>query len=99
MTLVECAGRDPAPVATVQPTDSTATCAMIVAEIEANNVKVKELADEQGWKVALNVAAGVAGVVVPAASPATISHDAGDGAVCKGGAEMSWTALTEGKWT
>jgi hypothetical protein len=36
---------------------------MIVAEIEANNIKVKELADEQGLKVGQNVAAGVAGVV------------------------------------
>ena len=36
---------------------------MIRAEIEANNVKVKELADEQGWKTAQNVAAGVGGIV------------------------------------
>jgi hypothetical protein len=58
-----CAGRDPMPIATVQQTDATATCAMIVAEIEANNIKVRELADEQGLKVGQNVAAGVAGVV------------------------------------
>ena len=37
---------------------------MISAEIEANNAKVKELADEKGIKVAQNVAAGVAGIVV-----------------------------------
>jgi type IV pilus biogenesis protein CpaD/CtpE len=37
---VGCAGRDPQPVATVQPTDAMATCAMITAEIEANNIKV-----------------------------------------------------------
>jgi hypothetical protein len=43
-----CAGRDPQPVATVQMTDSTAMCAMITAEIEANNIKVKELAGEEG---------------------------------------------------
>ena len=36
---------------------------MIAAEIQANNVKVKELADEQGWKVAQNVATGVGGLV------------------------------------
>src|SRR5215472_11379763 len=60
-----CAGRDPQPVATVQATDSTATCAMIVAEIEANNIKVKELAGEEGTKVAQNVVAGVAGVFIP----------------------------------
>jgi hypothetical protein len=36
---------------------------MIVAEIEANNIKVKQLADEEGLKVGQNVVAGVAGVV------------------------------------
>jgi hypothetical protein len=34
---------------------------MIRAEIEANNIKIKELADEQGWKTAQNVAAGIGG--------------------------------------
>jgi len=62
---VGCAGRDPQPVATVQPTDVNATCAMIVAEIEANNIRVRELAGEEGAKVAQNVAAGVAGIVIP----------------------------------
>jgi hypothetical protein len=38
---------------------------MIVAEIEANNIKVKELAGEEGGKVAQNVVAGVAGVFIP----------------------------------
>jgi hypothetical protein len=42
-----------------------ATCAMISAEIQANNIKVQELAGEEGAKVAQNVAAGVAGVVIP----------------------------------
>jgi hypothetical protein len=60
-----CAGRDPQPVATVQATDANATCAMLVGEIEANNIKVKELAGEEGAKVAQNVAAGVAGIVIP----------------------------------
>jgi hypothetical protein len=32
--------------------------------IQANNIKVQELADEQGVKVAQNVAAGVVGVLV-----------------------------------
>jgi type IV pilus biogenesis protein CpaD/CtpE len=54
---VACAGRDPQPVATVQPTDAMATCAMITAEIQANNIKVQELAGEEGAKVAQNVAA------------------------------------------
>jgi hypothetical protein len=42
-----CAGRDPQPIATVQPTDATATCPMITAEIQANNIKVQELAGEE----------------------------------------------------
>jgi hypothetical protein len=58
-------GRDPQPVATVQPSDDMATCAMITAGIQANNIKVQELAGEEGAKVAQNVAAGVAGVVIP----------------------------------
>ena len=64
IALVGCAGRDPQPIATVQPQDAYADCTMIQAEIQANNIKVKELADEQGLKVAQNVAAGVAGLVL-----------------------------------
>ena len=37
---------------------------MIQAEIEANNRRIQELADEQGWKVAQNVTAGVVGLVI-----------------------------------
>jgi hypothetical protein len=59
-----CAGRDPAPVASVQPQDVYSDCTMIRAEIEANNTKAKELADEQGLKTAQNVAAGVVGIVI-----------------------------------
>ena len=59
-----CAGRDPMPIATVQVHDSLASCAQIRAEIEANNVKFKELADEQGLKTGQNVAAGVAGILI-----------------------------------
>jgi len=59
-----CAGRDPQPIATVQPQDTYANCVQLTAEIQANNIKVQELADEQGLKVGQNVAAGVAGLVV-----------------------------------
>ena len=59
-----CAGRDAVPVATVQPHDQVSDCAMITAEIEANNAKVQELANERGLKVAQNVAAGVTGIIV-----------------------------------
>jgi hypothetical protein len=64
LALAACAGRDPEPIAIVQPQDQTSTCGMISAEIQANNVRVKALADEQGLKVAQNVVAGVVGIVV-----------------------------------
>jgi hypothetical protein len=38
---------------------------LIRAEIEGNNIKMKELADERGWKVTQNVITGLAGFVVP----------------------------------
>jgi len=38
---------------------------MLRAEIEANNVKITELAADKGIKVAQNVVAGVAGVFIP----------------------------------
>src|SRR5262245_45691165 len=60
-----CAGRDPQPIATVQSQDAYASCTQIAAEIEANNIKVRELVDEQGLKTGQNVAAGVAGVFIP----------------------------------
>jgi hypothetical protein len=37
---------------------------MIRAEIEANNVQAQKLAEENGAKIAQNVAAGVVGVVI-----------------------------------
>jgi hypothetical protein len=64
IALMGCAGRDPAPMATVQAQDAYADCTMIRAEIEANNAKVTQLANEQGWKVAQNVGAGVVGLVI-----------------------------------
>lgn len=63
--IAGCAGRSPAPVAVVQPQDTWMDCTAIRAETEANNQKVQDLASEQGWKVAQNVAAGVAGIVIP----------------------------------
>jgi hypothetical protein len=64
LTLAACAGRDAAPVATVQPQDQYSDCSMIKAEIQANNKRAEELASEQNMKVAQNVAAGVVGIVV-----------------------------------
>ena len=62
--LSGCAGRDPQPMNTVQVQDQYSNCTMIRAEIEANNQKVQQLANEQGWKVAQNVGAGVVGIVL-----------------------------------
>jgi hypothetical protein len=40
-------------------------CQAIMAEVEANNKKVSDLASEEGLKVGQNVAAGVAGLFIP----------------------------------
>src|SRR3954452_23152605 len=60
-----CAGRAPQPVATVQPQDQFKDCTAIIAEVQANNAKVQQLASEEGRKTAQNIAAGVAGVFIP----------------------------------
>ncbi len=64
LALAACAGRDPQPIPTVQPQDQYSDCAQISAEIQANNTKITQLANEQGMKTAQNVAAGVVGIVV-----------------------------------
>ena len=64
ISLTACAGRDAQLIATVQIQDQTASCTQLMAEISANNIRIQELADEQGLKVAQNVAAGVAGIVI-----------------------------------
>ncbi|AWM01751.1 hypothetical protein [Bradyrhizobium amphicarpaeae] len=60
-----CAGRAPAPVSVVQPQDRYMDCAAVTIEVQTNNAKVQQLASDKGLKVAQNVAAGVAGLVVP----------------------------------
>jgi hypothetical protein len=62
--LVACAGRDPHPISVVQPQDTQSDCAMIQAEIQANNAQAQKLADENHVKIAQNVAAGVVGIVI-----------------------------------
>jgi hypothetical protein len=62
--LGACAGRVANPVSLVQPTDHSASCKQITAEILGNNEKMKALAKEKNWKLAQNVGAGVAGIVV-----------------------------------
>jgi hypothetical protein len=63
--LAGCAGRAPAPVAVVQPTDRYMDCTAILAEVSANNERVKQLAADKGIKTTQNVAAGVAGIFIP----------------------------------
>lgn len=63
--LAGCAGRAPQLVQVVKAEDNGLSCAQIVAEVRSNNERISQLAEEEGWKVAQNVAAGVAGFVVP----------------------------------
>jgi hypothetical protein len=65
LALAGCAGRAPAPVAVVQPTDRYMDCTAILAEVSANNERVKQLAADKGLKTTQNVAAGVAGLFIP----------------------------------
>jgi hypothetical protein len=62
--LAGCAGRAPQPVAVIQPQDRFTDCAAIAVEVQANNVKIHELAGEESEKVAQNLAAGVAGLFI-----------------------------------
>jgi hypothetical protein len=63
--LAACAGRAPAPVAVTQAQDRYMDCAAINAEVQANNKKITELGGEEGKKVAQNVIAGAAGLLIP----------------------------------
>lgn len=65
LPVLGCAGAAPNPVAVVQPQDRIMTCDAIFAEVQSNNEKVQQLAKDKGLKVAQNVAAGVAGFVIP----------------------------------
>ena len=58
--------RDPHPVAVVQPQDAQSDCAMIRAEIEANNIQAEKLAEENHAKIVQTVAAGVSGCLAAA---------------------------------
>ena len=64
LVVPACAGRAPAPVPVVQAMDSSLDCPAIVAEVGANDGKIRELGREEGNKVAQNVAAGVAGLFI-----------------------------------
>ena len=62
--LAACAGRNPQPVALSQPGDIVASCEQLRAEMAQNDQKIADLGSEQGQKVAQNIAAGVAGIII-----------------------------------
>ncbi|MEM6972418.1 MAG: hypothetical protein AAF577_06400 [Pseudomonadota bacterium] len=62
--LAACAGRSPDLVEVVQEEDRRLSCFQIEAELEANNRQMADLAGEESAKVAQNVAAGVAGLLI-----------------------------------
>ena len=64
IVLCGCAGRAPDLVPIAQPVDQHTTCEQITTEIQANNERITDLAEEEGWKVTQNVAAGVAGLFI-----------------------------------
>ena len=64
MMTAACAGRAPQPVAVVKGDDVQLTCMAITTEVGANDTKIKDLGRESGNKVAQNVAAGVAGLLI-----------------------------------
>jgi hypothetical protein len=89
--LATCAGRDPHPVAVVQPQDAQSDCAMLRAEIEVHNVEAENLAEENHAKIAQNVAAGVVGVVV---WPVWFAMDAKGAAGCGDGRAQGAPAIS-----
>lgn len=58
-----CAGAPPNLVPVVQAQDRHMDCPAIFAEVQSNNQKVEQLGKDQGWKVAQNIGAGIAGFV------------------------------------
>lgn len=60
LLISSCAGRDARPVAISQPRDASMAC----AQIAGNNQLISDLGSEKGTKVAHNVAAGVAGLLI-----------------------------------
>lgn len=64
LALTACAGRTPAPVATVRAEDRQLDCFQIAAEVRANTRQIADLSEEESEKVAQNVLAGVGGLLI-----------------------------------
>lgn len=62
--LCACAGRQPAQIGVVQPQDAAMDCLAIQAEVNSNSARIADLSRESSNKVAQNVAAGVAGLLI-----------------------------------
>lgn len=66
LVLTACAGRTANPVSLTSTTDTSADCAMLQAEASVNAQRISDLTNEQEFKLAQNVFAGVAGVFLVA---------------------------------
>ncbi len=64
MVLTACAGRDPNPVAEIQNSDASLSCAQLRSEIGVNSQAVRGLVDEQQDKQTKNIVAGTAGAIL-----------------------------------
>ena len=62
--LSACAGRDATPIAVTQPTDISATCDNLKAEMAINEGKISSLQKEEENKRAQNIIAGSVGAVL-----------------------------------
>src|SRR4029079_10680800 len=62
--LCACAGRQPAQIGVVQAQDPSMDCLAIQAEANSNSSRIADLGRESSNKVAQNVAAGVAGLLI-----------------------------------
>ncbi len=62
--LASCAGRDPVPVQVAQASDNLLACSQITAEMQANETKVRQLADEEASKKKKNIAIGAVGALL-----------------------------------
>ena len=72
------------------------TAPLLRAEIQANNEKTTQLANEQGWKVAQNVGAGVVGLVIwPVWFGMDFKHAAGKDAAALQARQQYLTTLAE----
>src|SRR4051794_15869152 len=76
MLVAGCAGRQAVPVKIIQTSDDSLSCPQVKAEIEANEVKAKQIGEEQSSAHNRNIAIGVVGGLL--FWPALFALDIGD---------------------